>query len=106
MFKDSIIINTKTQEEHDRLMVYLEKQGYFWNSGKPTDKKGHNWRNQDSCIRIPPYHTDPLSAVGKTLNFDCVQFYKEHGCKIIGVNDYIPTPNLNLNLIQAIRKMI
>ena len=93
--RNSTIVNAKTQQEYDKLMVYLEKHGYSWSPwGLPPSK--NYWQGIDSCIRIPP------ADFGKTLNFDRMDFYRRRGCKIIDVDDYM-RPNLNLKLIRAIR---
>lgn len=95
-FVGSTVVNTKTQDEHDKLMKHLSAQGYIH-----IDIR---WRDKYSCIRIPP-----PEDTEKRLNYANTEFYrKECGCEILGLDEYMisigkPIKNLNRQVIQALQ---
>lgn len=98
-YPGSIIVNTKTQDEHDRLMTHLLALGYI-------DTIGMTWHGSESCIRIPPD-----SDSEKRLNYSSADFYRTKcNCKVISMDEYMGTAkkpmkeeNLNCRVIQALR---
>lgn len=97
----STIVNPRNQREYDRLMAYLDEQGYVWSTSTKASAVNY-FRDETFCVRIPP-------GTQKTLYFDRIGSYSQKGYKILSVNDYMreptlkSTPNLNSKLIQAIK---
>lgn len=81
----NIAINTKTQNEYDELMRFLDKNGFKWSAGEKTTAFNcwHNYQEQ----------TNIVMGKEKTITYLDINFCKKRNYKIISYQKFMKKEN-------------
>ncbi len=103
MAKGDIVVTTRTQEQFDELMMFLEKKGIVWSGGDPP-RKHQIWNSykSETCIYIEH---------GRCITYCDLDYFMNRShepYEIVSFEEYMEknNPNLNLRLIRAIKSVI